>query len=84
MSADNGIYIAQFSDGFRVIEASAIDNLTYFPEGSAEEKLEWKNYFGNAPKFNTKEQAFAHAQKIYKEFPYLEYGICDLGQGIDW
>jgi len=30
MSADNGIYILQAKDGFRVTEASAIDNLNWW------------------------------------------------------
>lgn len=29
MSADNGIYIAEFKDGFRVCHAQAIDNVFY-------------------------------------------------------
>ena len=36
MSADNGIYIAKFPDGFRVAYALAIENTTYYPEGSKE------------------------------------------------
>ena len=32
MSADNGIYVAQFPDGYRVIHAQAIDNLWWNDE----------------------------------------------------
>jgi hypothetical protein len=33
MSADNGIYIAKFPDGFRVAYSSAIENVDYYRKG---------------------------------------------------
>ena len=84
MSADNGIYIAEFPEGFRVAYASAIDNITYYPEGSIERKAELKSYFGDSDVY-TKNGAFDKAQAIYKEIKgefddhgIIEYGICIL------
>lgn len=34
MSADNGIYIAKFPNGYKVAYAMAIENVDYFPKGS--------------------------------------------------
>jgi len=84
MSADNGIYIAQFKDGkFRVIEAQAIENLSFFPAGSKESIDEFYAYFGNAQIFETFESAMMHAYKMEHEirrgFGILEYGVSDLG-----
>ncbi len=79
MSADNGIYIAKFTDGFRVIHALAIDNLTYYPENSWEYNEEIKNYFHNAKRFDTEDEAVKFAWEYSKTFDILEYGICDLG-----
>jgi hypothetical protein len=84
MSADNGIYIAEFSDGFRVVHAQAIDNLNYFPQGSEEEKQEWKNYFDGAKLFATKEAAILYAHELASEYDVLEYGVSFIGRGIDW
>lgn len=87
MSADNGIYIAEFSDGFRVIHARAIDNLGFFPIGSPAEEEEWKRYFGDAKKFETIEDAQRYAFELADEvqqWGYLEYGINYLGKGVDF
>jgi hypothetical protein len=90
MSADNGIYIAKFPDGYRVSNGAvqAIDNVDYFPEGSKERKEELKSYFGGSPLFETEDQAFNHANKLYDEFMsdeyddfhILEYGISYIGE----
>lgn len=84
MSADNGVYIAKFKDGYRVIEASAIDNLTYYPEGSLKEKETWYSYFGGAPVYATKDEAVLAAHKIADECDILEYGVSYLGNGVEW
>lgn len=83
MSADNGIYIAKFKDGYRVIEAGAIDNLEYYPEGSLEEKNIWRDYWANSQVYKTKEEAVKAATE-QSENTYTEYGIVDLGEGVDW
>ena len=87
MSADNGIYIAKFPDGYRVTLAQAIDNIDYFPKGSEERKKELRKYFGKSSLFQTEEKAMVFAQKLLEEIPsnseyydILEYGICTLGE----
>lgn len=91
MSADNGIYIAKFPDGYRVAHAAAIDNLDYYPEGSEERKQVLKDYFGDAKVFQTHEEAYSEAKRIEKEwvkddedFCFLEYGICTIGEYEDF
>lgn len=81
MSADNGIYILESKDGFRVIHSQAIENI-YFWETMPGEKLNpkyLKQYFGEAKVFKTRDEAWLEARRIYDEimgegFP-LEYGI---------
>lgn len=85
MSADNGVYICRFKDGYRVIEASAIDNLNYFEPGSKKEKLEWKRYWANAPLYDNENDAILAANRLAKSTPILEYGVVMLrGEGVDW
>ena len=84
MSADNGVYIAKFKDGYRVIEAGAIDNLDYYPSGSLKEKEIWFRYFSRSPVYNTKEDAILAAHKIAEGCDILEYGVVDLGDGVEW
>lgn len=85
MSADNGIYIAKFPDGYRVCEAQAIENIDYYPEGSDERKQELKNYFGESKIYETKDEALLAGHKIEEEiansdWPILEYGVCYIGE----
>ena len=85
MSADNGIYILQAKDGFRVIEAQAIENLSYweFDRCSDLNPQQIKQYFGNAKVIQNAEDAMKIAKEMYNEiinsdFPTLEYGICTI------
>ncbi len=85
MSADNGIYIAKFPDGYRVCEEQAIDNVTYYPIGSKERKEELRKYFGDSKVFRTKEEAILFAHKLEddilsSDFPILEYGVSYIGK----
>lgn len=80
MSADNGIYVAKFPDGYRVIHAQAIDNLDYYPKNSQEYVDTVRQYFNKSKIYQTQEEAFAEADKMAKECWFLEYGICDLGE----
>lgn len=86
MSADNGIYIAKFPDGYRVSYASAIENIDYYPEKSENRKKVLKEYFGDSKVYETEIDALAEAREIEKsflddeDFCYLEYGICFLGE----
>jgi hypothetical protein len=45
MSADNGIYIAKFKDGYRVTHAQAIENVDYYKVGTKEYLETLKDYF---------------------------------------
>ena len=85
ISADNGIYIAEFPtlDGsreWRVIHAQAIDNLDYYPEGSPEEAREIVEYFGTdrARIFGDSDSAFKAAFEMQDEYGWTEYGVCTL------
>jgi hypothetical protein len=80
MSADNGIYIAQFPDGYRVCHGQAIENIDYFPEGAAERKDVLKDYFGQSPIFDTLSKAQEYAQQLEDEYEWTEYGICFMGK----
>lgn len=94
MSADNGIYIAEFPDGFRVIHAQAIDNLWYDPENGQPSEgpahlPTVKDYFGKAECFATLDEAWKKAQRMYKEImdsecPILEYGVGEIGKLPKW
>lgn len=74
MSADNGIYIAEFDDGFRVIAACAIDNLDYFKKEESQKMEQW-GYFNTAPVFVTEAEAITYAFGLYKKHLYVEYGV---------
>lgn len=85
MSADNGIYIAKFPDGFRVIHAQAIENINYFPEGSEEYFKTLKRYFEKAEVIPTKDEAILLGHKMAEDimnsdFPILEYGVSYIGE----
>lgn len=76
MSADNGIYIAQFRDGFRVIHAQAIENIDYYEEGTPEWRVTNKDFWGKSKVFVTFQEALKGAHILSQCFPFLEYGIC--------
>lgn len=88
MSADNGIYIAEWigEDGkpeYRVIEAGAIDNCDYdgsFPKEFIDAQV--FNYFHRAEIYNDLELARKEAFRINDEIEFngwfTEYGICTL------
>jgi hypothetical protein len=85
LSADNGIYIVKFPDGFRVTHAQAIDNIDYYPKGSAQCKSTLKDYFGKSKVYVTRDDAMVQAVKLYDnlmndDIGICEYGICYLGE----
>lgn len=83
VSADNGIYIHRFRNGWAVIEAQAIENV-FWNKGN--KKYNYNilyDYFKGAPRFKTQEEAMKYAVKLYNEImdsgsPILEYGISDI------
>jgi hypothetical protein len=91
MSADNGIYIAHFPDGYRVTDVvSCIDNIWYDDPGTKERKMELRKYFGDSPVFETRNKASEYAWEIYDRWHKdendsgmgcpIEYGISQLGE----
>jgi hypothetical protein len=84
MSADNGIYILESDDGYRITHAQAIENITYDPDDTGYNQ-EWvKCLFGDCKVFSTIDQARDEAWRLYNEimesdFPIVEYGISTVG-----
>ena len=74
MSADNGIYIWEFPDGFRVCHGQAIENLSFYPEGTPEWKNEWISYFWSSQIYKTVDEALKEARRLSDKFD-TEYGI---------
>lgn len=84
MSADNGVYILETKDGYRVAHAQAIENIDYkCKEG------EWNEddifyIFGKSKAYKTAKGALNRAAEIYDnivndEFcPICEYGIVSI------
>lgn len=78
MSADNGIYIHKFKDGYKVTHAQAIDNI-YWHRGRKKYNYRILNqYFKHSPKFKTIIEATVYAVKLSKEIEYTEYGISEV------
>jgi len=69
MSADNGIYIAQFPDGWRVIHAMAIENLDFYEYESEKWRNEWRNYFGRSAVYTS----LGKAQQVAYELATFYY-----------
>jgi hypothetical protein len=78
MSADNGIYIVKFPDGYRVAHAQAVENIDLHPPGSAERKETLKGYFGDSDIYPSWDHAYAVAFDMAQGYEILEYGIQDL------
>ena len=88
MSADNGIYLAKFKDGYRVAHAQSIDNCEYQGRDSEIAKAFQVLYFGDCPVLSEKEAqkiAFEMEKEIMEsDFPILEYGISTIEFGHDF
>ena len=88
MSADNGIYIGKFPDGYRVVHAQAIEDIDYFPQGSKEELEIIKNKFGYSQVYPTKNEAVMKAHEMELEIlsddfcPILEYGVSFINRDL--
>lgn len=89
MSADNGIYILNCRDGFRVGHLQAIDNIYWNcrrkedPEFNARELF---MYFQYSKVYTERLEAMKEAIDTYEEimnsdFPIVEYGIREIGSG---
>lgn len=87
MSADNGIYILESpgenGDEYRVISATAIENITYEPNRQGFNIEMLRNYFGRAKVFGNMVEATDEAWRLYNEImegpiPVIEYGISKI------
>lgn len=93
MSADNGIYVLQCQDGFRVAHCQAIENMYWWntPSGLPEKRSTINpevihDYFKDSFIYTTRPDALKEAKRIYNEImtdinnpnPVVEYGICIL------
>jgi hypothetical protein len=82
MSADNGIYILQSKDGYRITHAQAIENLYWDEDQRCEvqqlqpKKLE--RYFGKCKVFKTRREALKEADRLYQDI-IKNCGICEYG-----
>jgi hypothetical protein len=79
MSADNGIYLHHFENGWRVVHGQCIENICYKPDKDGYNQKELKRYFAESPLLKTEDEAWKYARKLYKEvlddFGHTEYGI---------
>ena len=79
MSADNGIYIHKFRNGFAVIHAQAIENI-YSSDGNKYNPKILAAYFRRAKRFTTQAQAFQEAQRLYDKIMKDDFcSICEYG-----
>lgn len=87
MSADNGVYIAEFPDGFRVAHAQAIENCFDSPDFPDSLTDAYRGMiFGSSKVFASEFDAYTEAYIIYKSIMnaeyggVVEYGIASLGK----
>jgi hypothetical protein len=85
MFTDTGIYIAKFTDGYRVIHTQDINNCLDVPDNcfgtfsELELQAERILYFANSQNYQTKEAACEQASRLEKEIGHpTEYGICEF------
>jgi len=79
MSADNGIYLLELKDEYRIIHAQGIENLWWSFEimGLGQNMIPTRviEYFDGSISFNNKKDALEHAKELSKDCDFLEYGI---------
>ena len=75
MSADNGIYIHHFKEGWKVVHGQAVEN-------AFESKQAMKDYFENGETFSTEDEAWEYARRLYRDimdgYRMVEYGIREI------
>lgn len=80
MSLDDGVFVVQFPDGYRVAYAGAISVLEFFPDGSKEQRAALQAYFGESPLFKTQGSAEYYAQQLSQKYDTLTWGVCFIGE----
>lgn len=91
MSADNGVYIAEFFNSetnethFRVIHTIGIDNIDYMrkTDGEEAEREEVRVFYEDAVRWSTEQEANEYAWGIYDNLCICEYGVCSIGRFED-
>ena len=88
MSADNGIYILETLDQYRVVHTQAIDNLTWsFENLSCDNDLvptRIVEYYGNCKPIKNESEVRRIAFEMAKTIIYLEYGIHTITVDKTW
>ncbi len=92
MSSDNGVYVLQTKDGFRVTHAQAIDNIYWHHiPGASLDQSELKteinmsvlySYFKKSKVWAEKKEAWHEAVILYREIGHVEYGIAFI-EGLE-
>lgn len=98
MSADNGIYILESKDGFRVLHAQAIENMYWFKDPNKSHLEEWRQhteaetdaetkqavteYWQRAPFFATKQEALQYASDMEQAIADSECPVLEYGISI--
>jgi hypothetical protein len=75
MSADNGVYISQWQDGFRVATFTNVSDIEYAPIKTAYGQAVWWNRFKDSPVYKTSIEAYKAAVEIFNSLSVCEYGI---------
>ena len=78
MSADNGIYIHKFKEGWKVVHAQAIENI-YWQRG--DNKYNYRilhKMFEDGKLFKKREKAYTYAMELCNKQVICEYGVCEV------
>lgn len=78
MSADNGVYIKKYRDGYRVAGFTNAEDLDAYPVGSKPWEVMQAYFFRDARHWATEKEALDCAKRLAEKFTVLEYGICEL------
>lgn len=82
MSADNTIAILESKDGYRVAHIQAVEEIQINPDYPVDNpqynKERLQLLFGEAIVYSTMLEAHRAAFKLYKDFGYVEYGVCSF------
>lgn len=94
MSADNGVYILKTKDQYRVAHIQGIDNIYFsFIDGDWRDIESKKNkyvptrvveFWGMCNFTKSAKRAFEIANKIEKNLPICEYGVCVITYNKSW
>lgn len=91
MSADNGIYVAKFPDGYRVAHCQCIEDVDFYAANTFGRKSVLKVKFGRSKVYATKNEALLAGHEMEQEIResdwpgnILEYGVSYIGEYEHW